>query len=360
MAKEQRKKTGGQTTIAALLIAALIACTLSEAAGALWANPVGKPDGAYDGAYNPAEGLDPVLERFYEDDILQEEERAFLLSVTGMENEEAVFQYLTERGLNTAAACGVMANLVCESWGFNPINLEKRYEDTLGYTDESYTAAVDDGSYDNFVYDKAGYGICQWTYWSRKQALLEFAQERGSSIGDLDMQLDFMWRELSVSYRRLLNALKAVEESESGAYEAGYEFCVQFERPADMERMGELRGNLARDTYWREYGPEPTAAPTPEATVTPAPETSTEILSVQHSDSGVTVTAFCRQEDVEGAAIYCAGFNADQEMTAIQILPASAGTREYAFTLETDIDSVKIFFLDAAGRPLCPGAGGKP
>ena len=35
--------------------------------------------------------------------------------------------------------------------------------------DKQYTAAVDNGSYKNFVNDSAGYGLAQWTYSSRKQ-----------------------------------------------------------------------------------------------------------------------------------------------------------------------------------------------
>ena len=62
---------------------------------------------------------------------------------------------------------------------------------------------MDNGSYDNFIKDSAGYGLAQWTYWSRKQALLEFAKAEGKSIGDLSLQLDFIWKELSESYSGL-------------------------------------------------------------------------------------------------------------------------------------------------------------
>ena len=41
----------------------------------------------------------------------------------------------------------------------------------LGFTDESYTEAVDNKTYKNFIYDKAGYGLVQWTYWSLKRDL---------------------------------------------------------------------------------------------------------------------------------------------------------------------------------------------
>ena len=42
----------------------------------------------------------------------------------------------------------------------------------LKMTDTEYTSAVDDGRYKNFVKDGAGYGLAQWTFWSRKQNLL--------------------------------------------------------------------------------------------------------------------------------------------------------------------------------------------
>ena len=53
----------------------------------------------------------------------------------------------------------------------------KNYEKGLGLTDAEYTAAVDSGSYSNFVRDSSGYGLAQWTYWSRKEAMLNYARK---------------------------------------------------------------------------------------------------------------------------------------------------------------------------------------
>lgn len=49
----------------------------------------------------------------------------------------------------------------------------------------TYTAAVDSGKYTDFVHDSAGYGLAQWTYWSRKEGLLKLTQKKGVSIGNL-------------------------------------------------------------------------------------------------------------------------------------------------------------------------------
>ena len=86
-------------------------------------------------------------------------------------------------------------------------NVQNSFEKKLGLNDETYTLAVDSGAYGNFVRDGAGYGLAQWTFWSRKEALLKFAKEKGKSIGDLQMQLDFLWKELKVSYPAVLTVL---------------------------------------------------------------------------------------------------------------------------------------------------------
>lgn len=106
-------------------------------------------------------------------------------------NEERIWNYLIGEGLSKAGAAGLMGNLFAES-GLSPKNLQNTYEKKLGFTDDSYTAAVDSGSYQNFVRDSAGYGLAQWTFWSRKQNMLDFARAAGKSIGDLEME-EILW-----------------------------------------------------------------------------------------------------------------------------------------------------------------------
>lgn len=108
------------------------------------------------------------------------------MALTGKTNEEKIWNYLKAQGLNDCGAAGLMGNLYAES-GLSPTNLQNAYEKKLGFTDAAYTAAVDGGTYTNFVKDSAGYGLAQWTFWSRKQGLLEFAQAMKRSVGDLEM-----------------------------------------------------------------------------------------------------------------------------------------------------------------------------
>lgn len=167
--------------------------------------------------------------------------------LNGSTNEQKIWNYLIGKGLSKAGAAGLMGNLYAES-GLNPANLQNTYEKKLGYTDASYTAAVDNGSYGNFVRDSAGYGLAQWTYWSRKQNLLNFAKKAGKSIGDLEMQLDFLWGELQ-GYPAVLSALKTASTVKA----ASDSVLVNFERPADQSAAAKNRRAGYGQAYYDKY-----------------------------------------------------------------------------------------------------------
>lgn len=107
------------------------------------------------------------------------------MALKGSTTEEKIWNYLVGNGLSEYGAAGLMGNLYAES-GLSPTNLQNSYEKKLGYTDDTYTTSVDNGDYQNFVRDSAGYGLAQWTFWSRKQNLLTFVRARNKSIGDLE------------------------------------------------------------------------------------------------------------------------------------------------------------------------------
>lgn len=162
-----------------------------------------------------------------------------------MSNIQKIYSKLISAGMTIAGACGVLGNLEAES-ALNPKNLQNTYEKSLGYTDENYTKAVDDGTYTNFAKDCAGYGLAQWTYWARKQALLSYAKACKKSIGDLDMQLDFLLKELSESYSGVLKILKTTDSVTTASD------CVmcQYERPADTSAKARAyRASLGQKYY---------------------------------------------------------------------------------------------------------------
>lgn len=170
------------------------------------------------------------------------------MALTGTNTADKIWNYLIGRGLSKAGAAGLMGNLYAES-ALRANNLQNSYERKLGYTDDTYTAAVDSGSYTNFVRDSAGYGLAQWTYWSRKQNLLNFAKSVGTSIGDLEMQLGFLMKELSEGYKAVFNILKTA----TTVKEASDAVLVQFERPADQSDAAKTRRAGYGQTYYDKY-----------------------------------------------------------------------------------------------------------
>ena len=97
--------------------------------------------------------------------------------------EKTIWDYLQTKGFSDYAIAGIMGNLYAES-GLLSNNLQNQYNVSLGMSDEQYTQAVDNGSYTRFVNDMAGYGLAQWTFWSRKQGLLNLAKQREKSVSD--------------------------------------------------------------------------------------------------------------------------------------------------------------------------------
>ena len=170
-------------------------------------------------------------------------------------NEKKIWDYLLGKIGNPFGVAGLMGNLYAES-GLRPDNLQNTYEKKLGMSDASYTAAVDNGSYSNFVKDSAGYGLAQWTYWSRKQNLLDFAKERGASIGDLDVQLDFLMKELA-GYSSVLKTLRTA----TSVREASDTVLTKYERPADQSEAAQAR----RASYGQKYYDRYATATAPEA-----------------------------------------------------------------------------------------------
>ena len=168
--------------------------------------------------------------------------------LTGKTNEEKIWNYLTAAGLNACGAAGLMGNLYAES-GLIPANLQNTYEKKLGYTDAAYTAAVDSGAYDNFAKDSAGYGLAQWTYHTRKAALLAFAKAAGKSVGDLETQLAFLVKELRESFKLVHYVLVTATDVKT----ASNVVLLQFEKPADQSAAAKERRAGYGQIYYNRY-----------------------------------------------------------------------------------------------------------
>lgn len=191
---------------------------------------------------------------------------ASVITVNISSNEKAIWDFLKKKGYSDFAVAGIMGNLYAES-GLSQINLQNTGNRKLGLTDAEYTVAVDNGGYTNFVRDSQGYGLAQWTYWSRKQNLLNYAKSKKVSIGDLAMQLEFLHKELSESYKKCNSTLLAAKS----ILEASNAMLFDFERPANQGASVQQKRAKYGQVYYDKYAGKTVTTPTPP---TPSPTVS--------------------------------------------------------------------------------------
>ena len=139
--------------------------------------------------------------------------------------ERQIYTYLTEDlKLSSAAACGILAN----------IEYESAFQVTV-YGDQG-----------------TSFGLCQW-HDGRFTALKTYCTARGLDYQSVEGQMEYLAFELKSSYTALYGSLRSVDNSAEGAYRAAYLWCIQFERPANMEVKAAERGNSAKYKYWNRY-----------------------------------------------------------------------------------------------------------
>jgi hypothetical protein len=124
----------------------------------------------------------------------------------GKDKGQYAYNYLISKGLTSAAASGIIGNLVAES-GLN-------------------TAIK--GTADN----KGSIGIAQW-HSGRKEGLINFAKKQGKNYTDLNTQLDYLVYELKQpEYKNALTGLQSAKTPK----EAANIFMNKFEKPAEWAK----------------------------------------------------------------------------------------------------------------------------
>ena len=145
-------------------------------------------------------------------------------------NAKKVYDFLTdELGFNSAAACGIMANIERES-EFNP---KLVIRDSNGLTSG---------------------GLCQWNG-GRFKNLKNYCSKYGYDYLSIEGQLRYLDYELQKSsYKHIYDYIRGVKNNASGAYDAAHYWCYYFEIPANRSSKAKQRGTMAKNDYWPVYG----------------------------------------------------------------------------------------------------------
>ena len=172
-----------------------------------------------------------------------------VVELKGNSSEAKIWNFFSA-WLNDYAVAGIMGNLKAES-NLRSDNLQNAYNKKLGLSDEEYTRQVDDGSYENFVHDSAGYGVAQWTFWSRKEGLLKEVKAKGVSISDLQTQLEYVKKEMEAKVD-----LMSVLASATSVRQATEAVLKLYEKPADQSLAVITKRTEYGQTYFNQFHKE--------------------------------------------------------------------------------------------------------
>lgn len=170
-----------------------------------------------------------------------------------------IWKYFTSHGWTESAVAGVLGNLQKES-GVECVRVQGDVEARDRTKSIKYTNTVGQ-SRDAFSNDSKGYGLAQWTYHTRKRALWDFAYSRHKSVGNQDIQIEFLFNEFEKGtpgkngklVKLLgcpLNQLKNCQDVRT----ATQIILLEFERPAAIKkestRNAELNERAGYATEW--------------------------------------------------------------------------------------------------------------
>lgn len=189
-------------------------------------------------------------------------------SASTSNNKSEVFNQLTTKlNLNSAAACGIMANIERES-DFDP---ELVIHDSNG---------------------RLSGGLCQWNG-GRFANLQNFCKKNGYDYLSIEGQIAYLHHELkSSSYGYIYDYLKGVSNDPDGAYDAAWYWCYYFEIPSNRSEKADQRGYYAEKYYWPVYGKLDLKAPSLSLQNKKNPYDIDNTISFKWSDGGDDVTHY--------------------------------------------------------------------
>lgn len=177
-------------------------------------------------------------------------------TLIGSTSAEQAWNYFKSppRNLSDAQTAAILGNLRRES-GINP----RRVQNTPTPAADSDVNPLD---------GITGYGIAQWTNLKRQQALSQYAVETNRSVSSLDLQLDFIYKEMTQG--KVWENLKSITGNDIAAItEATVYIEESYENSADKvgtPEMGERITGAIR--FYNLYsGSTPVTDPTPEQPV---------------------------------------------------------------------------------------------
>lgn len=143
---------------------------------------------------------------------------------------QTIFEQLRRAGCTATGALALIGNWQCES-GLESCRVQGDFQSDRQKS-KDYASRIDNArvSDDEWCRDGSGWGLAQWTYWSRKAALLQFCRRRSISVANETAQVDFAVSELQTQYRALWEDMTTC--GEEALYKMVELICKKYEAPA--------------------------------------------------------------------------------------------------------------------------------
>lgn len=167
-------------------------------------------------------------------------------------NEEFIWNFIQSKTKNEYGTAAIMGNLMAES-SLNP-------RCVTGIKDPEYICKADNDEID-FAHDGHAFGLVQWCYYTRKGGLQGYAKQVGRSVGDLQMQLEYLVKEMSQDYK---SVWKAVIEAKS-IRTASDTVMLKYEKPSTTTEAAKQKRASYGQKYYDQFAkkPDPEPAPAP-------------------------------------------------------------------------------------------------
>ena len=165
-------------------------------------------------------------------------------------NEEFIWNFIQSKTKNEYGTAAIMGNLMAES-SLNP-------HCVTGIKDPEYICKADNDEID-FAHDGHAFGLVQWCYYTRKGGLQGYAKQVGRSVGDLQMQLEYLVKEMSQDYK---SVWKAVTEAKS-IRTASDTVMLKYEKPSTTTEAAKQKRATYGQKYYDQFAKKPDPEPTP-------------------------------------------------------------------------------------------------
>ena len=145
-----------------------------------------------------------------------------------MSYHQRIYNRLRQAGMTEAGALGCLGNWECES-NCEPGRVQGDFSSFRSIS-KGYVNALNIGALnrDAFAKDAKGFGLAQWTYWTRKRELYDYWKQTGGEIDSPELQVDFAVKEFKRDFAQDWQLLTSTND----IYVAVKAVCARFENPA--------------------------------------------------------------------------------------------------------------------------------